>query len=407
MIAAIFSLSLAGSSAAVSVVGVTIFWRIILGIGIGGDYPTSSIITSEFATVRWRGAMMAAVFSNQGLGQFFAALVSFICTARYKDFLNSTTCDPNCQNALDQSWRILYGLGIVPACLALYFRLTIPETIRYTLDVEVDERAALADAENWLKGEHPSVRRKNKPSKQKRETLPRASIHDFIHHFGSWETGKVLLGTAVSWALLDVAVVNSSQRYCSNLIVWDWIKFVTPSTSNLSRQRQFTIDNLSTVSSRFFQSNVRLHSLGIGNLILSAGGIFGHLVAITIIDRVGRKPLQIGGFAILTTLFLIIGFGWHKISALGLVLLFCLCNCIANIGPNTTTFIVPGEVFPTRYRSTAYGISAASGKIGSIISQALFGPLKNKGGDDQWVNHVIEIYSLFMYFREGFKADMV
>lgn len=31
--------------------------------GIGGDYPLSSIITSEFATTKWRGAMMGAVFA--------------------------------------------------------------------------------------------------------------------------------------------------------------------------------------------------------------------------------------------------------------------------------------------------------------------------------------------------------
>lgn len=113
-------------------------------------------------------------------------------------------------------------------------------------------------------------------------------------------------------------------------------------------------------------------------------------------DIVGRKPLQIGGFAILAVLFSIIGFGFHSISTPGLIVLFCLCNFIANAGPNSTTFIVPGEVFPTRYRSTAYGISAASGKIGSILSQAIFGPLKDRGGTDQWVNHVMQIYALFM-----------
>ncbi|KAH9972154.1 hypothetical protein BGW80DRAFT_1446110 [Lactifluus volemus] len=41
-------------------------------------------------------------------------------------------------------------------------------------------------------------------------------------------------------------------------------------------------------------------------------------------------------------------------------------------GPNVTTFIVPGELFPTRYRSTAHGISAASGKLGAIVSQIIF-----------------------------------
>lgn len=132
MIAAIFSLCLTGADTfAVKLVPLTVFWRFILGIGVGGDYPTASIITSEFAPVRWRGALMSAVFANQGLGQLTAALVSFICAARYKQSLVMSTCDDSCKLALDQSWRILYGLGIVPAIIALYFRLTLPESIRY------------------------------------------------------------------------------------------------------------------------------------------------------------------------------------------------------------------------------------------------------------------------------------
>ena len=42
-----------------------------------------------------------------------------------------------------------------------------------------------------------------------------------------------------------------------------------------------------------------------------------------------------------------------------------------NAGPNTTTFVIPGEIFPTRYRSTAHGISAGSGKLGAIIAQVM------------------------------------
>lgn len=75
-------------------------------------------------------------------------------------------------------------------------------------------------------------------------------------------------------------------------------------------------------------------------------------------------------------------------------------------GPNATTFIVPGECFPTRYRSTSHGISAASGKIGSIIAQAAIAPLRTRGalpgattplGQNPWLNHVMQIYSAFMF----------
>ncbi len=39
--------ALTGSGPAANIIGLIIFWRVIMGIGIGGDYPLSSIITSE------------------------------------------------------------------------------------------------------------------------------------------------------------------------------------------------------------------------------------------------------------------------------------------------------------------------------------------------------------------------
>lgn len=68
-------------------------------------------------------------------------------------------------------------------------------------------------------------------------------------------------------------------------------------------------------------------------------------------------------------------------------------------GPNTTTFIVAGEVFPTRYRSTSHGISTTSGKIGSIIGQGAISTLRTRGAtsdNDSLNDHVLEIYALFM-----------
>src|SRR5579862_3929021 len=102
IIFATLALAITGAGPALSLFGAMIFWRVVLGTGIGGDYPLSSIITSEFATVKWRGAMMAAVFANQGFGQFTAALVSFICTVGFKNSLRVRTCDVTCQTALDK-----------------------------------------------------------------------------------------------------------------------------------------------------------------------------------------------------------------------------------------------------------------------------------------------------------------
>ena len=53
-----------------NVINVLIVWRVIMGIGIGGDYPLSAVISSEFSSTRIRGRLMTAVFANQGWGQF-------------------------------------------------------------------------------------------------------------------------------------------------------------------------------------------------------------------------------------------------------------------------------------------------------------------------------------------------
>ena len=60
--------ALAGSGPAVNIIGVIVFWRFIMSIGVGGDLPLGAVITSEFASKRIRGRLMTAVFTVQGWG---------------------------------------------------------------------------------------------------------------------------------------------------------------------------------------------------------------------------------------------------------------------------------------------------------------------------------------------------
>ncbi|RAL62152.1 hypothetical protein DID88_002636 [Monilinia fructigena] len=190
--------SLSASSPA-SMTGVFIFWRVVMGIGIGGDYPLSAVITSEFAPTRWRGGMMAAVFSMQGAGQFAAALVALITTVAFKDsFINTSrtfdSCDPGCQLAADRAWRIIVGFGAIPACFALYYRITIPETPRYTFDVAHDIEKADADIKayinNYNEGEvDPILQQKTKAGQGHHLSQPTASWSDIGHYFPYYGLG--------------------------------------------------------------------------------------------------------------------------------------------------------------------------------------------------------------------------
>jgi MFS transporter, PHS family, inorganic phosphate transporter len=215
MIVATLSLTLATTNMSVNIIGVTIFWRVVLGIGIGGDYPNSSVLVSEFSTIRWRGAMMAAMFSSQGIGAFTAAMTSFLCTQGFRNSLEKAECDFDCRLALDKAWRIVYGIGILPAVAALFFRLTIPETIRYTLDITNNEANAAKDAVRFMDGvrmdDATALLGAHLQLPGGFQAPPKASFRDFRRYFGLWKNGKVLLGTAGSWFLLDIAFVQHLQ----------------------------------------------------------------------------------------------------------------------------------------------------------------------------------------------------
>src|SRR3984957_4020087 len=100
--------------------------------------------------------MMAAVFSMQGAGQFAAALVALVVTIGFKNSFSApspSTCGDTCQIAADRCWRIIIGAGALPALFALYYRITIPETPRYTFDVAQDIEKAYADIKAFKDGE--------------------------------------------------------------------------------------------------------------------------------------------------------------------------------------------------------------------------------------------------------------
>ncbi|KDQ62674.1 hypothetical protein JAAARDRAFT_203751 [Jaapia argillacea MUCL 33604] len=373
---ATFGQAMSGSGPAMSIVGAIVVWRFIMGVGIGGDYPLSAIISSEFAAVGLRGKLMTAVFAFQGWGNLCAALVSLVVLTAYKDSIIGDTMPD--LNHVDYLWRLVIGLGCIPCALAIYFRLTIPETPRFTLDVNRNVAQAAQDVENVLS---LGTFYHNPDEVFVRVHVPQANPRDFARYFSNWDNFKVLFGAAYSWFAIDIAYYGLGLN-----------------TSSLWQAMGFASANPQT-SSDAFQA---LRNICVANIITSVAGLIpGYWVSFLFIDSWGRRPIQLMGFSVLTVLFAIMGFAYEKLIATpssrgGLMFLFCLANFFSNFGPNTTTFIIPGEAFPTRYRSTAHGISAASGKIGAIIAQVCYNQLKDLGGPNKFVKHIFEIFAVFM-----------
>ncbi|KAJ7478309.1 major facilitator superfamily domain-containing protein [Mycena latifolia] len=398
MIVGTFAQATAGDGQAMSIIAMLIFWRFIVGLGIGGDYPLSATISSEFASTRIRGRMMTAVFAAQGWGNLAASIVATVITLAFKGVMerdfpqSSCVCDPtaatralcssvNALNHVDYMWRLLLGLGCVPAALALYFRLTIPETPRFTMDIERNVTQATAEINTALLTGAPA----NDPyAPVQYAEAPRATRRDFLRHFGQWQNMRVLIGTAYSWFAIDVAFYTLGLN-----------------ASLILEAIGFGVDK---------DVYKNLYQLCVGNLILSLAGLIpGYWICFFFIDRWGRRPIQLMGFIVLTVLFSIMGFALKSLITFRdnvaqktpgtsfFVFLFCLANLFMNFGPNTTTFIIPGEVFPTRYRSTAHGLSAAAGKLGAIVAQVMFNKLVDPINNPQsFLDHSFEILALFM-----------
>lgn len=320
-----------GSALAVPMGGLGILlvlalWRFLLGIGVGGDYPLSATIMSEYSNVRSRGRLIASVFAMQGFGLLAGAIVT----------MGALLLLP--AGSLDLVWRLVLGLGAVPALATIYFRTRMPETPRFMLKVKGDMEAA-AQAVQTLTG-HVVER-----TSQHTQTV-KVTLGTFFKRYG-----VMLFGTASCWFLLDVAFYSSN---IFNPTVLVYIGFATKTG----------------------QAHAYLLTLAEGNILIALfASVPGYWAAVALIDRVGRRGLQLLGFGVMALAFLLVAlfFGPLVQGYLWLFLtIYAMTFFFANMGPNTTTFVLPSEVFPTKFRASGHGISAASGKTGAAIATFFF-----------------------------------
>ena len=114
-----------------------------------------------------------------------------------------------------------------------------------------------------------------------------------------------------------------------------------------------------------------------GSLVVACmGTVPGYWFTVGLVEIFGRKPIQYMGFAVITAVLAILslGYDYFVTNQIAFIALFTIANFFFNFGPNQTTFILPGEVFPTKFRTTAHGMSAAAGKLGAIVGIQIVAP---------------------------------
>jgi MFS transporter, PHS family, inorganic phosphate transporter len=293
-----------------------IIFRCILGIGIGGDYPVSATIMSEYAGSKSRGRMVGLVFSMQAAGLIFGPLFAvLLLSLGIKD---------------DVVWRILLGFGAVPGLAVFYLRRQIHETPRFAMAGGDEEEMAAAIAQA-TGGVAPPPKGESKAIVRQSFTAGWAKLVDNPILL------KWLIGAAMCWFLLDFA-------YYGNTIASPEIVSKISPTATLIQSTLITL------------------------CIFVVFALPGYVVAIAKIETIGRKKIQTVGFGVMAGMFFLIAVVPSvSASVVPFVLVFGISYFFTEFGPNTTTFVYPAEIFPTEVRTTAHGIAAGMGKLGAFV----------------------------------------
>jgi PHS family inorganic phosphate transporter-like MFS transporter len=306
--------------------------RFVLGFGIGGEYPLSAALGAQTVVQdvrndqgyllvkgKTKSGQLARIFAFQGMGTLTAILAGLA-------FYHSMSSD--------RAWRACFLLGALPCIFlaaARYYYLFARHS-----ESSTDPAAKTAISTTAAAGKSTST-----------VTLAQAWAKSKLQLSIALSTPlyrRRLWGAALNWFLLDI--VFYANGIFSGTILNDFTHKVTA-------------DSLKY------------------NAILGALAVVGYLCAIALIDRVGRRTLQLFGFIAMAVMYLIAAvamdvlranFGWFLV-VYGLTFLFC------NGGPNTTTYVVAAESFPSGIRATCSGWSAAAGKLGAALGALVMAPV--------------------------------
>ena len=296
--------------------------RIILGLGIGGDYPVSATIMSEYSGTKSRGKMVGLVFAMQGAGLVVGPFIAAVLLASHMP--------------TGIIWRILLGLGAIPGLAVFYLRRKIHETPRFAQACgnTQEAQAAVASAAG-----HTAPNDLKVVSKARHQ---QSALEGFRTFGRNRRMLFWLIGTAGAWATLDFAY------YGNTISSPEVLKAINPNGSLL------------------YNTSLQL-------LIFAVFALPGYALAIRLLDRSGRKKIQCAGFTMMAVAFLLIGLvPGVSTAVVPFVLIFGMSYFFTEFGPNTTTFIYPAEIYPVNVRTTGHGISAAAGKLGAFAGAYFF-----------------------------------
>ena len=289
-------------------------FRLLAGLGLGGELPVASTLVSEWSPARVRGRMMVLLESFWAYGWVLAALIGLALV-------------PNLPQ--DVGWRVAFALGALPALYALYTRRALPESPRYLVTAgRTAEAQAAVDAAARLAGDPSAV-----PTLASfAASGPRGNRAD------NWRTlwqGVFARRTVMLWVLWFGMVFSYYG-------IFSWLPSILATQFTLVRGLEY-------------------------NLIITLAQIPGYFAAAWLVERIGRRPTLaafLAGAALGSFLFRNSG------TELEVTLYGCVISFFA-LGAWGVVYTYTPELYPTAIRGWGAGMAAAVGRIGGIIGPYL------------------------------------
>ncbi|GAB4246058.1 MAG: MFS transporter [Candidatus Methylacidiphilales bacterium] len=306
-----------------------------LGMALGCDYPTAHLVVSESIPSRVRGRLVLATFGFQSVGALAGTVLGFAVLR-----VDGSLAD----------WRWMYALVVIPALVVTVGRLFVPESGHW-----LAAKGRREEAERVL---GQLLNREPRYPRQFALHAPTLASHRAevkVSDLFRKKHRRATILASVPWFLQDLSTYG--------------IGIFTPTILAATLGVTKTHDhNLSGIILEDIQA-VK------GAALIDVLLLVGIVVAFVLVDRVGRIRLQFWGFLGCAVGLAIAAMSTHFTGLVQTVLIFAgfmLFNFMTNLGPNAMTYVLAGEVFPTRVRGAGAGLAASVGKVGAVLTAFLF-----------------------------------
>lgn len=310
-----------------------------MGLALGCDYPTAHLVISESIPSNCRGKLVLSAFAFQAVGALVGTAVGYMILKS-----NESITD----------WRLMYATAIVPTIIVVVARFFITQSPQWLIskgkikEAEKETLRLLSRAPQYPTRVQLEPVRETEPEHERRKS-------GFVKLFKKKHRRATILAS-VPWFLQDLSTYGIG-------IFTPTILVTILGHSNPHEQ------NLAGV---IHNDMIAAKGAAFLDLLLLAGIV----VAVFLADRFGRMHLQILGFFGCAAGLLLAAFSTHLAPGTSQTVLifagFMLFNFMTNLGPNAMTYLIAGEVFPTKIRGVGAGFAASFAKIGAVATAFFF-----------------------------------